>query len=489
MAHNLPDSSADSVSGSASGSFTGQPVAPTKPRISLFTMFRLGLFQMGLGMMSLLTLGVLNRVMIEELRIPAVVAAGTIAVHQFMAPARVWFGQLSDSKRFLGYHRTGYVWAGALGFVVSAFLAVQVSWQLGASLLQHGWTTPTYTWVAVMIAVFAMYGLALSASSTPFAALLVDVSDEEERSRLVGIVWSMLMVGIVIGAIVFSVLTKRLELEAPISTVQAVVNRVFIIIPSVVLGLAVVATIGVEQRFSRYRSRSSIADREDSITLGKALRVLTASRQTGLFFTFLLAMTISLFMQEPVLEPYGAKIFRMTLSETTRLNAYWGIGTLIGISAAGFLIVPRLGKQTTARLGCLLVALSMVLITLAGISQDQQIFQSLVFAFGLAAGVTTTGSISLMLDLTAAETVGTFIGAWGLSQAMSRGLATVVGGGVLSLGERLFPQQALLAYATVFGLQAVGMVVAVFLLNRVNVQEFQRNAKQAIATILASELD
>ena len=39
------------------------------PKLGLFTMFRLGLFQMGLGVMSLLTLGVLNRIM-DELKAP-----------------------------------------------------------------------------------------------------------------------------------------------------------------------------------------------------------------------------------------------------------------------------------------------------------------------------------------------------------------------------------------------------------------------------------
>ena len=39
------------------------------PKLNLFTMFRLGFYQMGLGTMSVLTLGVLNRVMIAELKI------------------------------------------------------------------------------------------------------------------------------------------------------------------------------------------------------------------------------------------------------------------------------------------------------------------------------------------------------------------------------------------------------------------------------------
>ena len=90
-------------------------------RVNLLTMFRLGLFQMGLGMMSILTLGVLNRVMIKELAIPATVVAGTLAMHQFVAPARVWFGQMSDAKPLFGHHRTGYVWVGSVLFVISAF--------------------------------------------------------------------------------------------------------------------------------------------------------------------------------------------------------------------------------------------------------------------------------------------------------------------------------------------------------------------------------
>ncbi|MBW4489558.1 MAG: BCD family MFS transporter [Trichocoleus desertorum ATA4-8-CV12] len=451
-------------------------------------MFRLGLFQMGLGIMSLLTLGVLNRVMIEELKVPALVTAGAIAMHQFVAPARVWFGQMSDSKPFLGHHRTGYVWVGAALFAIASFLAVQVMWQLGISLQTQGWTPQTYAWVGLLGLVFALYGLALSSSSTPFAALLVDVSDENNRSKLVGIVWSMLMVGIVIGAIIISVALKPLALDAPIATVQASINRIFMIIPAAVFGLALLATVGVEKKYSCYASRSSLVDREDSITFGRALKILTANRQTGLFFTFLLVMTISLFMQEPVLEPYGAQVFQMQISETTRLNAFWGLGTLLGIGSTGFLVVPRLGKQKTTRWGCFLVALSFLLIISSGFSQNAKLLQAALFLFGLASGITTTGAISLMLDLTAAETAGTFIGAWGLSQAMARALATVTGGAVLDLGKKLF-SNLVFAYGLVFALQALGMVLAVWFLGRVNVQEFRSNAKQAIAAVLEGELD
>jgi BCD family chlorophyll transporter-like MFS transporter len=162
-------------------------------------MFRLGLFQMGLGLLSLLTLGILNQVLISELRIPGILASGAIAMYQFVSPARVWMGQLSDTKPIGGYHRTGYVWLGLGLQAVCLFLAsIQVVWQLGASVA-NGWTGVSTGWMALLAGMFALYGLCIASSSTPFAALLVDVSDEDNRSQLVGIVWAMLMVGIVAG--------------------------------------------------------------------------------------------------------------------------------------------------------------------------------------------------------------------------------------------------------------------------------------------------
>ncbi|MBD2105061.1 BCD family MFS transporter [Leptolyngbya sp. FACHB-261] len=451
-------------------------------------MFRLGLFQMGLGIMSVLALGVLNRVLIGELKVTAWIAAGAIAMHQFVSPARLWFGQMSDAKPIRGYHRTGYVWLGAALFSIAVFLAVQVMWRLGDSLQNQGWTLATYGWAALLALAFALYGLALSCSSTPFAALLVDVSDEENRSKLVGVVWSMLMVGIVVGAIMGSSLLKQLALDAPLAVLQASINRLFAIVPAIVFGLALLATVGIERRYSRYTSRSSLVDREDGITLGKALKVLTASRQTGIFFTFLLVMTISLFMQDAVLEPYGGEVFAMAIAETTKLNAFWGMGTLIGLSATGFLLAPRLGKQNTARLGCLLVAACFGLLLLSGFTANQKLLQAVLFVFGLASGVTTTGAVSLMLDLTAAETAGTFIGAWGLAQAMARALATVTGGAILDLGRQLFTSPVM-AYGLVFTVQAIGMILAVWLLSRVNITEFRTDMKGAVSQILAGELD
>ncbi|MDE5111970.1 MAG: BCD family MFS transporter, partial [Trichodesmium sp. St7_bin2_1] len=383
------------------------------PKLNLFTMFRLGFYQMGLGTMSVLTLGVLNRVMITELTIPATIVAVTLSLYQFMAPARVWFGQMSDAKPLFGQHRTGYMWIGAILFAVTAFFAVQVMWQVGDSLKINGWTNPTYFWIGMLGLMFIIYGLALSASSTPFAALLVDISDEDNRSKVVGIVWSMLMVGIIIGAITSSILLKQVGVDAPLDTVKTSVNSLFIKVPAIVLIFAFVATVGVEQKYSRYSSRSTIANREDKITLATTFKILRANRQTGLFFRFVFVLIISLFLQDAVLEPYGGEIFLMPISETTKLNAVSGMGTLIGLGTTGFLVVPKLGKKNSLKVGCVATAISFILIVISGFTREPSLLKIALFLYGLAAGLTTTASLSLMLDLTAAETAGTFIGAWG----------------------------------------------------------------------------
>ncbi len=93
-----------------------------------------------------------------------------------------------------------------------------------------------------------------------------------------------------------------------------------------------------------------------------------------------------------------------------------------------------------------------------------------------------------MLDLTAAETAGTFIGAWGLAQAMSRGLATVLGGGILNISKMIFDSPAI-AYSMVFLAQGLGMVLAIYCLRQINIQEFKENARVAISTVLTHEID
>ncbi len=491
--------------------FSADTLAQPLPRVSLWTMMRLGLFQMGLGMMSVLLFGLLNRVLIKELGVPGTIASIVLAVTLFVAPARIWFGQLSDTKPIFGLHRTWYVRFGALSFATIAFLAVQPLWKVGALLNKTSGSNnllQATEWIVLSTLLFGLYGIAISASSTPFATLLVDITEEEDRSKIVAVDWAMLLVGTIAGAITIGVMLKKLGNNPSIESLETSVNQLFLVVPWLAVAMAFISTWGVEKKYSRFlrsnQERQAIAqnrlkeinpnvrETKEIVGLGRAWALLTASQQTQYFFTFLITMTLGLFLQDAILEPFGGDIFNLSAGETALLNVPYGIGTVIGILISGFFISPLIGKKKTTQVGCQAVALSLGAIILSGFTGNAAVLKLCLLLFGLASGTTTTGAITLMLDLTAAETAGTFIGTWGLAQALSRGTAAILGGSILDIGTKIFgmsPQgeRPLWAYAMVLVVQAGFILGAIGLLGRVNVQEFKTDARSTINSVIAND--
>ena len=67
--------------------------------LPLRQLLRLSLFQVSVGMAAVMLLGTLNRVMIVELGLPALLVAGMIALPVLIAPFRALLGFRSDTKR------------------------------------------------------------------------------------------------------------------------------------------------------------------------------------------------------------------------------------------------------------------------------------------------------------------------------------------------------------------------------------------------------
>ena len=57
---------------------------------------RLGLFQLSLGILGVLILGLLNHLLIQDIQLPAVLAALAVGGQQLMGGTRAWFGHRSD---------------------------------------------------------------------------------------------------------------------------------------------------------------------------------------------------------------------------------------------------------------------------------------------------------------------------------------------------------------------------------------------------------
>ncbi|SBO44783.1 Transporter, major facilitator family protein [Cyanobium sp. NIES-981] len=453
---------------------------------------RLGLFQGCLGCLAVIFAGMLNRVMISELGFPALWVGGALAFEQFVAPARVLVGQVSDGYPLAGRHRLPYIWLGSLAFCGLAVLSIPLIFQV-AALLQADDSSRLAGGVLALCGLFAAYGLAISLASTPYLALVIDRTTEQERPRAVGIIWCLLTVGIVVGAISIAIGLRSLDGVRDPALLEPALLGFMLRVAAVVLLLTLVATLGMEPPARRSSGRSQASSRDDAITLRQSWALVTSSRQVLVFFLFLVLFTLALFLQDPILESYGADVFGMPIAATASLNALWGIGTLAGLLLAGLWIVPRLGKLATARLGCQLILASLLLLLVSGMVAQIPLLRIVMVLFGLAAGIGTNSALVLMLDLTLPEAAGTFVGVWGLAQAMSRALGKVIGGGLLDLGrwlQQLFPLPPgpFPPYALVLGVEALVALVALAVLSRVNLRQFREDTGRSLSKVLALEI-
>jgi BCD family chlorophyll transporter-like MFS transporter len=459
--------------------------------LGLLAVLRLGVFQGCLGCLAVIFSGLLNRVMISELAFPGLLVGGALAFEQFVAPARVLFGQISDSHPWWGRHRLPYIWLGTVLFCGFSVVSVPLIFHVG-SLLDGADSVALTLGIAALCGLFALYGLAVSLATTPYLALVIDRTSEAERPRAVGIIWCMLTVGIVIGAILIAISLKSLDGVDDPAVLEPVLLQFMARVAAVVIGLTLVATWGME-----IPRRSTAAEfsqgRDDAITLAQAWALITSSRQVLVFFAFLICFTLGLFLQDPILESYGAQVFAMPIAATASLNAFWGVGTLLGLLLAGLWLVPRLGKLATARLGCQLIVVTLGLLVLCGFTGSVAALKAVLLLFGLAAGIGTNSALVLMLDLTLPQAAGTFVGVWGLAQALSRALGKVIGGGLFDLGRWLqdaagLGEDPLPAYALVLLVEMAVALLALVFLARVNLRQFREDTGRTLSKVLALEL-
>ncbi len=465
--------------------------------LSLLAILRLGLFQACLGALAVIFSGLLNRVMLSELGYPGLLVGGALAFEQFMAPSRVLFGQISDGYPLFGRRRVPYVLLGTLLFSGLAVLAVPLIFQVGR-LLSVGSQPGLAFGITALCGLFAAYGLAISLATTPYLALVIDRTDEAERPRAVALVWCMLTVGIVVGAILTSLSLSSLDQVTDPAIIEPVLTQFMLKVSLIVIALTLLATWNMETRSAHPGlAASGVGNQpkalgelpQEAVTMGQSWRLITSSRQVLIFFAFLVAFTLGLFLQDPILESYGAQVFGLSISSSTQLNAFWGVGTLVGLLLAGLLVVPRLGKLPSARLGCRLILISLVLLILCGLTRSVPLLQLVMLLFGLAAGIATNSALCLMLDLTLPQAAGAFVGVWGLAQALSRAIGKLLGGGLLDLGRQLplgpgpFP-----AFALVLAVEALVTFGALLLLASLNVHQFRQDTARSLERVLSMEM-
>jgi BCD family chlorophyll transporter-like MFS transporter len=260
--------------------------------------------------------------------------------------------------------------------------------------------------------------------------------------------------------------------------------------PLLLFGLGVSSVFGLERRDAQDQGGAdNSGDVRESLTLLQLLGRLRSIPQVGRFTAVLCLFTFSMFLNDAVLEPFGAALFGMSICATTALNAFLAVGFFIGLGLSGFCLVGWIGNVSTARLGAVLAAIALALMLLSAPSQSLLFLRFALTSFGISLGICIHSSFTLMFTFVERGRVGLLLGVWGALYAYSSGLATISGGGLLTLFKTLNGGDVFGAYGGVFCLQIVGFLSAAVLMGRLDVAGFHRSVQSRFGDLLKVALD
>lgn len=99
---------------------------------------RLGLFHLSLGILGVLILGLLNRLLIQDIQVPVVLAAVAVGVQQMMGFTRAWFGHRSDRIPISRLRRTPFMISSAVAIALLFGVACQLVLRLATIMEASG---------------------------------------------------------------------------------------------------------------------------------------------------------------------------------------------------------------------------------------------------------------------------------------------------------------------------------------------------------------
>ncbi len=380
-------------------------------------LLRLSLFQVSVGMATVMLLGTLNRVMIVELSVPAVIVAVMIALPVLIAPFRAFLGFRSDTHRSaIGWKRIPYLWFGSLwqmgGLAVMPFALLVLSGQQAVG--------PTWAGEVLAALAFLMTGLGLHMTQTAGLALATDRANDATRPRVVALLYVMFLLGMGLSALIIGWLLRDF---APFTLVRVVQGAAVV---GIILNLIAlwkqekVAPMSREERAApRPRFKDAWAD-------------LIAGGQAGRLLAVVFFGTMAFNMQDVLLEPYGGEILGLSVSATTVLTAVWAVGALIGFALAGRMLSQGRCPYRIAALGLLAGVVAFCTVIFAAPMGSSVMFFTGAGLIGFGGGLfaVSTLTAAMTMPATGAAGHGLALGAWGAAQATAAGLSIALGGGL-----------------------------------------------------------
>jgi BCD family chlorophyll transporter-like MFS transporter len=412
--------------------------------LSWFSIVRLGLVQMALGAIVVLTTSTLNRPMVVELALPAVVPGLLVALHYGIQITRPSWGFASDA----GGNRTRWIVGGMAALACGGF---------GAALgVVESPDAPT-AGLALSVLAYALIGLGVGASGTSLLALLATGTRPDRRAAAAMVTWMMMIAGIAVTAATVGALLDPYTPARLLGVVGAVTAGA--------VAMTWLAIRGIEQR-TRFAARP-----RETATLRQGLREVWSEPRARSFTVFVYLSMTAYFMQELILEPYAGLVFSFTPGQSTTLSGTQNAGVLLGMATVGVAAsaLRRGSLRFWVSAGCLLSAAALVLVALLGRGELDLPLSAAVGLLGFSNGAFAVAAIAAMMQLAGdgrARREGTRMGLWGGAQALAAGFGGLLGAGLADAFRASLGNDAN-AFAAVFVIEASLFVAAALMALRI----------------------
>jgi MFS transporter, BCD family, chlorophyll transporter len=379
--------------------------------LPLGRLMRLSLFQISVGMATVLLTGTLNRVMIVEMGVQAWLVALMVSLPLLIAPFRALIGHKSDEHRSaFGWRRVPYVWYGTMaqwaGLAILPFSLL---------VMTDAPNAPSWVGPAAAAGSFFLIGLGLHTTQTAGLALATDLAPPETRPRVVALLYVMLLVGMFGSALIYGLLLKD---YSPLRLIQVVQGSA-----AVTLALNVFALWKQEAR-----NRSRVFSPPETKSFRVAWRELRAQKNATRLLVAVGLGAAAFSMQDILLEPYGGQVLGLSVSATTVLTALLAGGSLLGFAVAARALKSGMDPHRLAAIGAMIGIVAFSMVIFSAPFDSVNLFRVGVSLIGLGGGLYAVSLMTAAMDFADRADSGLALGAWGAVQATCAGIGLAAGG-------------------------------------------------------------
>jgi len=403
--------------------------------LSWFQIVRLGFVQMALGAIVVLTTSTLNRIMVVELSLPAILPGLLVGLHYGIQLTRPHWGFYSDA----GGHRTRWIIGGMAALAAGAFIAA-----LALPVFPQSFAAG----LALSVLAYTLIGLGVGASGTSMLALLATTTRPDRRAAAATITWLMMIFGIAATA---GIVGQLIDPYTPAKLIRIVGS-----VCTIATAVTALAVWRIERNLAATRE-------PDHTPFMEGLRAVWGERKARNFTIFVFLSMTAYFMQELILEPYAGLVFGFTPGQSTSLSGAQNGGVFLGMLCVGILATGlRIGSlRAWVMTGCTGSAGALAIIAMLGPMGPGAPLIPAVVGLGFFNGMFAVAAIGSMMALAAEgqeRREGTRMGLWGAAQAIAAGFGGLLGAACVdALRIALTDAQA---FGTVFLAEATLFIAA-----------------------------